>query len=115
MRTAVARTAYTMAMTVIAWTVTSGMLGAARNAPADVTPTQPVTVSVVSGDAVVAHEVAVISAQRRCAPVAVWLRQHPKQYPVSMVLKQDGTYRVTVTAWTYPAPRNQWTLALCSR
>jgi hypothetical protein len=104
-----------MTMTIIVWVFTSGMVGASRNDPADVTPAQAVTVSAVSGDAVVAHEVSVISAQRHCLPVVSWLRQHPKQYPVSMILKQDGTYRVTVTAWTYPAPRNQWTLALCSR
>jgi hypothetical protein len=59
--------------------------------------------------------VAVISAKHGCSPVASWLRQHPKQFPASMVLKLDGTYQVSVVKWTYPAPAGEWTLALCTR
>lgn len=107
------RAVYLLTMSALLWVILSGMIGPGHNEPADATPTQAVTTSTINGDALVAHEVTVISAQRGCAPVVVWLHQHHGQYPVSMILKQEGTYRVTVTTWTYPAPRNQWTLALC--
>lgn len=115
MGTFTSRTGYIVAMAAVLWSIFTGAFTPGRNEAADVTPTQAVTVAAVSGDAVVAHEVAVISASRICAPVTVWLRQHPHQFPTEMVLKRDGTYQVSVAAWTYPAPAGQWTLALCSR
>lgn len=104
-------------MSAVLWTIFTCALTAGRNEnePADATPTQPVTVSAVSGETVVAHEVAVISAQRACAPVASWMRAHPGQYPASMVLKLDATYQVSVVKWTYPAPARMWTLAICTK
>lgn len=109
------RIAYLAAMTVTMWTILAGMLSPGHNDPADVTPTSaPVTFS-INGDALVARQVAAISKTHDCMPVVSWNRTRHGQYPKSMILKADQTYRVTVVAWTYPAPANQWTLALCGR
>jgi hypothetical protein len=107
--------AYTLGMTTVLWAVFTGAFTPGRNAAADVAPSQAVTSTPVSGDAVVAHVVAAISTARGCAPVQTWVHQHPGRPPASMVLKLDGTYQVSVVKWTYPAPPRMWTLAICTK
>jgi hypothetical protein len=58
-------------------------------------------------------QLAAAMTRLRCVPPAAWKAVHPAALPASMILKRDGTFALSTAAWTYPAPRGQWVMALC--
>ena len=60
-------------------------------------------------------QLARLMTRLHCTPPSLWRGTHrPGVLPASMILKADGTFTLRVAPWTYPAPRGQWVMALCS-